>query len=104
MELARQHAVRALVDLRRAVLLIAPGDWDAIATQTVQEGPPDVALGLLVDPSGEAMAWRYCMGMMQRGHTRVPFTSAEQALRWAGVPHSTLQPARPSVQQSADVP
>jgi hypothetical protein len=109
MALVRQQVaecapVKALIDLRRAVLLLAGADWDAMAAHALREGAPGVPLGVLVAPVYEAECWRYCMAMMQAGRTRVPFTNPENAQAWLGFGlkwKAASPPARPSLRVSS---
>jgi hypothetical protein len=91
----RQPARAALVDLRKVFLALSDDDWKAIAAHDMTVAPADMPAGLLVDPAYESEAWRYCMAMMQGGHTRLPFIDAWDALAWAGLPRSVMPPTRP---------
>lgn len=89
-ELARRPAVKALLDLRRAVLLLTKSQLEVL-----DHGEPALATGLLVDPAYEAMVREYCWSAVTRGMTRLTFTDPSEALRWVEVPVPGLRPLRP---------
>lgn len=91
-ELQKAGAVKALLDLRKAVWLMTEDEWDALAAGEFAHQPIEAALGILGNELDSATIWRATLSMIKYGRTRVPFTSAAHAAHWLGVPSQSLSP------------
>jgi hypothetical protein len=86
-ELADRPAVKALLDLRLAAILV---DLRDVASDLAVE----VALGILADPAYESNCWNYCLSVILAGRTRVPFTDWVHAQHWAEAGCLLLRPTK----------
>lgn len=95
-ELAHRHAVKALMDLRKAVVLIPEDDWCTLL-ENLGRCPIAAPLGMLVDEESMQQWCRRCMRMVERGFTRLAFDDPAQAARWSAIPAEALASIRPFV-------
>jgi hypothetical protein len=84
-ELLRRPARKVLVDLRRAVILLSAAGWDALISEAqAGAGALSCRIGVLTDESAMELLYKYCFGMIAKGHTRLPFIREEDATSWLG--------------------
>lgn len=87
-ELEARPAVKVLVDMRRAALLLAPSDLIALVADALVH-PMEAPIAWLVDGPQESTAWAYFTPLIDAGYTRAVFTSPEQAQAWVRLPVPT---------------
>ena len=75
---------RILIDLRGCVLLLDDADWWTLYRECLG-GAIRPAVGFLTVPSSEAAIRAHCDRLIEHGRTRLDFTNAALAGRWAGV-------------------
>lgn len=90
-EAKQGHVVKAVYDLRRAVIVISDQQLDRLALE-MKEAAVDAPVAMLVDPSYHEAIWRYCLAMAKFGRTRLPFTDPRSVQRWLGTDQPCLRP------------
>lgn len=80
-----QQTDKVLMDLRAAQILLEPHDWAATTREAMDVYTVDTRVGILVTSEQRPALWGYCRGMLERGYTRLLFTSPGLAMEWAGL-------------------
>jgi hypothetical protein len=77
---------KVIVDMRRATVLLTPGELTDVVRETAQVSYVQ-PVGMLVPEGFDLLAFHHSFAMANRGLTRLWWTDPADALDWAGLDH-----------------
>jgi hypothetical protein len=93
-ECSDRHAVKIVVDIRRAVLLYTPEQWPKVTGWLLENQACLTPVAFLAGEAQWAPLFQHCLTMSRTGRLRFVFSESAQVAAWLGAELQALRRAR----------